>query len=91
MSFQYLLYDVFTDAALTGNQLAVFTDARDVPVTAMQRIARELNLSETTFVLPPDHAYAGLPFTTQAVTVVTGGPALGTELSNGLVCVLGYP
>ena len=43
------------------------------------------------FLLPPDHAYAGLPFTTQAVTVVTGGPALGTELSNGLVCVLGYP
>jgi hypothetical protein len=43
------------------------------------------------FLLPPDHAYAGQPFTVQAATVVAGGPALGTELSNGVVCALGYP
>jgi trans-2,3-dihydro-3-hydroxyanthranilate isomerase len=47
----YLLVDVFTDAPLEGNQLAVVTDARDIAGEQMQRLARELNLSETVFVL----------------------------------------
>ncbi|MCW3067846.1 MAG: phenazine biosynthesis protein PhzF family [Solirubrobacterales bacterium] len=49
----YVLMDVFTDVPLEGNQLAVLTDASDVPEEEMQRLARELNLSETVFVLPP--------------------------------------
>jgi trans-2,3-dihydro-3-hydroxyanthranilate isomerase len=49
----YLLVDVFTDAPLEGNQLAVLTDAGDISGEQMQRVARELNLSETVFVLPP--------------------------------------
>ena len=51
--FRYVLADVFTDTALEGNQLAVFTDARDLDPLTMQALARETNLSETVFVLPP--------------------------------------
>jgi Phenazine biosynthesis-like protein len=45
--------DVFTDRALTGNQLTVFPDAVDLNATTMQLIAREMNLSESAFVFPP--------------------------------------
>ncbi|MDX1995302.1 MAG: PhzF family phenazine biosynthesis protein [bacterium] len=52
----YELVDVFTDVAFGGNQLAVFTEPGDLPAETMQKIARELNLSETVFVLPPQDA-----------------------------------
>ena len=52
-SFRYVLADVFTDTPLAGNQLAVFTDARDLDELTMQALALELGLSETVFVLPP--------------------------------------
>ena len=84
MAFQYLLYDVFTDAALTGNPLAVFTDAHDVPVAAMQRIARELNLSETTFVLPAerDDTDVRLRIFTPAVELpMAGHPTIGSTFA----------
>lgn len=48
----YVLLDVFADAPLEGNPLAVFTDARGVSERDMQRLARELNLSESVFVFP---------------------------------------
>ena len=51
---EYVVVDVFTDRPFAGNPLAVFLDARDLSSDAMQAIARELNLSETTFVLPAD-------------------------------------
>lgn len=51
---RYLLYDVFTAEPLLGNQLAVFPDARGIDPALMQRIAREMNLSESTFVLPAE-------------------------------------
>ena len=50
---RYVLADVFTDTPLAGNQLAVFTDARDLDELTMQALALELGLSETVFVLPP--------------------------------------
>lgn len=50
----YVVCDVFTDRALTGNPLAVFTDARGLDARTMQQLAREMNLSETTFVFPPE-------------------------------------
>ena len=53
-SARYLLVDVFTSEPFGGNQLAVFVDGEQVPERLMQRIARELNLSETTYVLPPE-------------------------------------
>jgi len=54
--YAYSIADVFTTTALEGNPVAVFTDADAIPETRMQRIARELNLSETAFVLPGDEA-----------------------------------
>ena len=50
---EYALLDVFTKTKLAGNQLAVFRDGSAVPESAMQPIAKELNLPETVFVLPP--------------------------------------
>jgi trans-2,3-dihydro-3-hydroxyanthranilate isomerase len=52
-SFRYVVTDVFTGVPLTGNQLAVFTDARDLPEELLQPLARELNFSETVYVYPP--------------------------------------
>lgn len=49
----YHLLDVFTDRAFGGNPLAVFLEGEGIPEAMMQAIAKELNLSETTFVLPP--------------------------------------
>lgn len=54
MSRDYLLLDVFTDRLFGGNQLAVFTDAGGLSTETMQAVARELNLSETVFVLPAE-------------------------------------
>jgi trans-2,3-dihydro-3-hydroxyanthranilate isomerase len=51
---RYLVVDVFTATPLEGNQLGVFPDALGVPSEHMQRLARELNLSETVFVLPAE-------------------------------------
>jgi trans-2,3-dihydro-3-hydroxyanthranilate isomerase len=92
VAFQYLLYDVFTDAALAGNQLAVFTDARDVPVAAMQRIARELNLSETTFVLPAerDDTDVRMRIFTPAVELpMAGHPTIGSTFALAKSGVIG--
>jgi trans-2,3-dihydro-3-hydroxyanthranilate isomerase len=52
-AYRYVVADVFTDTPLQGNQVAVFTDARELPEDLLQRLARELNLSETVFVYPP--------------------------------------
>src|SRR3954468_21645254 len=52
--FPYETVDVFTDHPFGGNPLAVFTDARGLSEAQMQSLAAEMNLSETTFVLPPD-------------------------------------
>jgi hypothetical protein len=51
-SYRYCVVDVFTNQPFEGNSLAVFPDASGLDDDAMQRIARELNLSETTFVFP---------------------------------------
>lgn len=56
MRCRFITADVFTNRPLEGNPLAVFPDARGLSDNLMQRIAREFNLSETVFVLPPDDA-----------------------------------
>lgn len=53
-ALRYVVADVFTDTPLTGNQLAVFTDARGVEPETMQALALEIGFSETVFVLPPE-------------------------------------
>jgi trans-2,3-dihydro-3-hydroxyanthranilate isomerase len=47
-AFRYVVCDVFTDVPLAGNQLAVFTDAREIPEEQLQRLAKEMNFAETT-------------------------------------------
>src|SRR5512147_2380707 len=54
--YSFVTVDVFTDRRFGGNPLAVFTDARGLSDADMQALAAELNLSETTFVLPPENA-----------------------------------
>ena len=79
-TFRYVVTDVFTDRALTGNQLAVFTDARDLPEHLLQPLAREINFSETVFVLPPEgdgHARIRI-FTPGSELKFAGHPTIGT-------------
>ena len=54
LSLSFLHYDVFTDEALAGNQLAVFLDGRGLSTEKMQALAREMNFCESTFILPPE-------------------------------------
>ena len=78
--FRYVVVDVFTSTPLQGNQLAVFTDARGIPEEELQRLAKETNLSETTFVYPPEadgHVRMRI-FTPSAELPFAGHPTLGT-------------
>jgi trans-2,3-dihydro-3-hydroxyanthranilate isomerase len=77
----YHLVDVFTDRAFGGNPLAVFPDGTGIPDSLMQSIAKELNLSETTFVLPPDdkkHDCRVRIFTPGSELPMAGHPTVGT-------------
>jgi trans-2,3-dihydro-3-hydroxyanthranilate isomerase len=79
-SFRYVVCDVFTDVPLAGNQLAVFTDARELPESTLQPLARELNYSETVFVYPPEadgHVRLRI-FTPGRELPFAGHPMLGT-------------
>src|ERR671932_1744272 len=84
-TLRYVVADVFTDTPLEGNQLAVFTDGRDVDTETMQALARETKLSETVFVLPTD-ADADVRiriFTPAAEIPFAGHPTLGTAFVLG--------
>jgi trans-2,3-dihydro-3-hydroxyanthranilate isomerase len=79
-SFRYVVADVFTDTPLAGNQVAVFTDAREIPEELLQPLAREINFSETVFVYQPEadgHARIRI-FTPAAELPFAGHPTLGT-------------
>ena len=90
-TYRYVVADVFTDTPLTGNQLAVFTDARGLDDATMQALALEVGFSETVFVLPPERGgnvririftpYFELPF--------AGHPTLGTAFVLGAPLQLG--
>lgn len=78
----YHRVDVFTDRAFGGNPLAVFTNGRGVSTETMQEIAKEFNLSETTFVLPPDdsrHDWRVRIFTPGSELPMAGHPTVGTS------------
>jgi len=77
----YVVADVFTDVPFAGNQLAVFTDARDLDGPTMQALARELNYSESVFVLPATVEDADVRiriFTPNVELPFAGHPTLGT-------------
>ena len=79
--FEYRLVDVFTRERFGGNPLAVFPDGRGIDPALMQRLAFELNLSETTFVLPTERADCDVRvriFTPRAELPMAGHPAVGT-------------
>ncbi len=80
-SHRYHLVDVFTDRAFGGNPLAVFLDGNAVPERLMQSIAKEMNLSETTFVFPPRNAETDQRvriFTPGSELPMAGHPTVGT-------------
>src|SRR5256885_14899103 len=82
----YVLMDVFTAKPLHGNQLAVFTDARGLSDDEMQALARETNLSETTFIVPRaveierEQGTKVRIFTVEEELEFAGHPTLGTAM-----------
>lgn len=86
--YDYRCVDVFTTERFGGNPLAVFPDARGLDASTMQRIANELNLSETTFVTPTERADCDFRlriFTPRSELPMAGHPTIGTAwvLSRG--------
>lgn len=78
---KFYILDVFAEEKYTGNQLAVFRDAADVSGEMMQKIAREMHFSETTFILSDkerDGGYDVRIFTPEAELPFAGHPTLGT-------------
>jgi trans-2,3-dihydro-3-hydroxyanthranilate isomerase len=98
----YVIADVFTDRPLEGNGLAVFTDGTAFDERAMQRLAREMNLSETVFALPPRNGgdawiriftpgrelpFAGHPVLGSAFVLAGEGDVVNLETGLGMVPV----
>jgi trans-2,3-dihydro-3-hydroxyanthranilate isomerase len=83
--FRFVIVDVFTDRALTGNQLAVFTDARNIPEELLQPLAREMGFSETVFVYPAAAGGDAMMriFTPATEVPFAGHPTLGTAFVLG--------
>ncbi|HKX29692.1 MAG TPA: PhzF family phenazine biosynthesis protein, partial [Blastocatellia bacterium] len=85
--FKYEIWDVFTDRPLTGNPLAVFTDAQTLSTEEMQALAREMNLSETTFIIRAEAAAGARKkatvriFTPKEELPFAGHPVLGTAFA----------
>lgn len=80
--YRFVQVDVFTDKPFGGNPLAVFPDAEGLTTEEMQQLAREMNLSETTFVLPPQATGADFKvriFTPAAEMPFAGHPVVGTH------------
>lgn len=94
MRLNYHLLDVFTERQFGGNQLAVFPDPPpDMPATTMQKIAKELNLSETTFVFPTSDTAADFRlriFTPAAELPMAGHPTVGTAYLLARLGALGH-
>jgi len=84
--FRYVHCDVFTETPLAGNQLAVFTDARDLDSLTMQALAAEVKFSESVFVLPPQVEGADVRiriFTPHNELPFAGHPVLGAAFVLG--------
>ena len=85
-TYEFIQVDVFTQTALAGNPLSIFPDARGLNDAEMQALAREMNLSETTFILPRDAAAEAREgkkvriFTVETELPFAGHPTLGTAL-----------
>ena len=84
-AYRYVVADVFTQTPLTGNQLAVFTDARGLDDGTMQALALEIGFSETVFVLPPEQGGTAKMriFNPKEEMPFAGHPVLGTAFVLG--------
>jgi trans-2,3-dihydro-3-hydroxyanthranilate isomerase len=83
-SYRFIHLDVFTDHLFGGNQLAVFLDGRGLATDEMQAIAKEINFSETTFVLPPEDGDSDMRvriFTPGDELPMAGHPTIGTTFA----------
>jgi trans-2,3-dihydro-3-hydroxyanthranilate isomerase len=80
MKYPFRIVDVFSAAPFGGNQLAVLPDASGISTEGMQKIAREFNFAETTFVLPKNdpNAYRVRIFTPRTELDFAGHPSVGT-------------
>jgi len=84
MARSFLQYDVFTGEPLTGNQLAVFPDGRGLATDLMQSITREMNFSESTFILPAEHPDTNVRmriFTPGLELPMAGHPVIGSTFA----------
>ncbi|MDG4889742.1 PhzF family phenazine biosynthesis protein [Mesorhizobium sp. WSM4887] len=84
--YRFVTLDVFTDRRFGGNQLAVFPEASGLSTEQMQMLAAEFNLSETTFVLPPDNPSNSARvriFNRTAEMPFAGHPTIGTAFVVG--------
>src|ERR1700745_959676 len=85
-TYEFTQVDVFTQTPLAGNPLAIFPDARGLNDAERQALAREMNLSETTFILPRDAATEAREgkkvriFTVETELPFAWHPTLGTTL-----------
>src|SRR5512132_2824357 len=85
-TYEFVQLDVFTQTPLSGNPLAIFPDAGELTDAEMQALAREMSLSETTFIFPRDAATEAREgkkvriFTVEAELPFAGHPTLGTAL-----------
>src|SRR3954469_802630 len=83
-SYRFLQLDVFTGNLFGGNQLAVFLDGRGLPAETMQAIAKEMNFSETTFMLPPEQPGTDVRlriFTPADELPMAGHPTIGSTFA----------
>src|SRR5262245_39805489 len=83
-SYRYLHYDVFTSHLFGGNQLAVFLDAAGLPAATLQAIAKEMNFSESTFILPPERPDTDVRmriFTPGEELPMAGHPTIGSTFA----------
>ncbi|MGF1508666.1 MAG: PhzF family phenazine biosynthesis protein [Myxococcota bacterium] len=83
---RFSIVNVFTTEPFGGNPLCVFEDAEDLDASTMQAVARQLNLSETTFVLPSSHPECDVRvriFTPHAEMPMAGHPTIGTAFVLG--------
>jgi trans-2,3-dihydro-3-hydroxyanthranilate isomerase len=83
-TYRYLHYDVFTDRALEGNQLAVFPEPGALTTADMQRVTREMNFSESTFIFPAETAGTDIRmriFTPAEELPMAGHPTIGSTFA----------
>src|SRR6266498_205730 len=93
-SYRYLHYDVFTDHIFGGNQLAVVLDGRGLSSETMQAVAKEMNFSETTFVLSaerPDTDVRMRIFTPGDELPMAGHPTIGSTFALAKVGAIAPP